>query len=714
MFRIDGPGATPDNKFSEGDPANGTRATVVTDEWLNAVQEEVAKAIEDSGQVLKKADSGQLSRVLKSRVINVGSVAELEALSLDGGQQTHLAAGSRTGSFRFNASDLSAEVASDPLQGIYIAPSSDPTGASGASVRQYGQAVTYSPQINVGWWGAAGADESYETEFDAIVDWVNTHGSTGSSGKELNGFSILIPDGVYDLSLGLASSVDVDNVTWKGQSQDATILKVRAGECFKFGEGLDAGRAHGGGITDVKFYATDALASQICISLYKTAHLNFERIRLRDVGRFAKLGDFAAGDITTSASFVGITGWVRNLGVPTFDLQEGAGFVFSESYIFTNIPVPEQFTGTHDGADDSAALSDSTASFSAGALVGGTVYNKTDGSSGVITDNTATTVVATLSGGSENDWDAADAYTVQAPHEALAGQNFINCEGNWDTVQLSVVRCNRYYHPLNVDPATSANANNWFFENFYGDFNARGYRFNSDGANIRNHRYTDVWSFCMDGDAIALTGGPTGRLDDMRITNPTIGQSGRDGIRVEKVDGLTIVAGKSQGNGRLTAGQGLNLVDGDNITIQAGDYGLSSEPVSPYDSQAQYGVKTSVDVKRYSLQNIRAAGVLGGYDIANPSAQPGSCFVRFNRKTDGGAPEYRSFGSITVPASPATFINDTPFEKSLYINGGTVSQINKNGVRVGAGTNMQIAISPGDTVQVTYSAIPVVVEEVLP
>lgn len=78
MFRIDGPGATNDNKFTEGDPASGTRATVVTDEWLNAVQEEIATVIEQSGLSLDKSDSGQLLEALKnsSKFSNVGSVAE--------------------------------------------------------------------------------------------------------------------------------------------------------------------------------------------------------------------------------------------------------------------------------------------------------------------------------------------------------------------------------------------------------------------------------------------------------------------------------------------------------------------------------------------------------------------------------------------------------------------------------------------------------------
>ncbi|WP_421864303.1 hypothetical protein [Marinobacter adhaerens] len=93
MFRIDGPGATNDNKFTEGDPANGTRATVVTDQWLNAVQEEIAAAIENDGQSLDKSNPGQLSKSLSRRVLHLGSVAEdLAELTVIDGQRIDVSA----------------------------------------------------------------------------------------------------------------------------------------------------------------------------------------------------------------------------------------------------------------------------------------------------------------------------------------------------------------------------------------------------------------------------------------------------------------------------------------------------------------------------------------------------------------------------------------------------------------------------------------------
>jgi len=49
---------------------------------------------------------------------------------------------SREGWFKWNSADLSTEVAADTRQGLYVAPSSDATGASGAWVRQGGWALT--------------------------------------------------------------------------------------------------------------------------------------------------------------------------------------------------------------------------------------------------------------------------------------------------------------------------------------------------------------------------------------------------------------------------------------------------------------------------------------------------------------------------------------------------------------------------------------------
>jgi hypothetical protein len=65
MHRIDGPGAAPGGLFTDGDPQVGTPATIATDDWLNAVQEEIVNAIVASGDLPNKANNGQLAAAIK-------------------------------------------------------------------------------------------------------------------------------------------------------------------------------------------------------------------------------------------------------------------------------------------------------------------------------------------------------------------------------------------------------------------------------------------------------------------------------------------------------------------------------------------------------------------------------------------------------------------------------------------------------------------------
>ena len=68
--------------------------------------------------------------------------------------------------------------------------------------------------------------------------------------------------------------------------------------------------------------------------------------------------------------------------------------------------------GAHDGSDNAAALQDEDAGFDTDAFVGYTITNATDGSTATITANTHSTVTGTLSGGTDDDWDAGDTYTI--------------------------------------------------------------------------------------------------------------------------------------------------------------------------------------------------------------------------------------------------------------------------------------------------------------
>ncbi len=98
---------------------------------------------------------------------------------------------------------------------------------------------------------------------------------------------------------------------------------------------------------------------------------------------------------------VGIDCWARGTGPETY----------CEAYEVVYDP-----NGTHTAGIHATIMTDSAAAFKTDALIGQIIYNRTDGSSGTITDNDATTVtVVALAGGGDNQWDTADAYTIEDP-----------------------------------------------------------------------------------------------------------------------------------------------------------------------------------------------------------------------------------------------------------------------------------------------------------
>jgi hypothetical protein len=88
---------------------------------------------------------------------------------------------------------------------------------------------------------------------------------------------------------------------------------------------------------------------------------------------------------------------------------------------FDIVGVAQVETGQHTGPDNSADLVDSGAAWTVNEFAGDKVNNLTDGSDGVGVSNTATTVVAVLSGGTDDDWDISDQYQIDINKFTIAG-----------------------------------------------------------------------------------------------------------------------------------------------------------------------------------------------------------------------------------------------------------------------------------------------------
>ena len=82
----------------------------------------------------------------------------------------------------------------------------------------------------------------------------------------------------------------------------------------------------------------------------------------------------------------------------------------SERYVVTSA---QNATGIHTAIASATIMTDANAHLIVNELVGLTIENVTDGSSGVITANTETTItVAALAGGTLNQWSTNDVFSV--------------------------------------------------------------------------------------------------------------------------------------------------------------------------------------------------------------------------------------------------------------------------------------------------------------
>jgi len=72
MHKIDGPGATVGNEWTEGNPAGGIPATTVTDDFMNTIQRELVEVVEGAGLTLNKPDDTQVRQGIQALIASGG------------------------------------------------------------------------------------------------------------------------------------------------------------------------------------------------------------------------------------------------------------------------------------------------------------------------------------------------------------------------------------------------------------------------------------------------------------------------------------------------------------------------------------------------------------------------------------------------------------------------------------------------------------------
>lgn len=141
---------------------------------------------------------------------------------------------------------------------------------------------------------------------------------------------------------------------------------------------------------------------------------------------------------TTNTRFaISNAGWVLPLAL---DIPQW----FDSDLILT-----EAERGTHDGANGSAVLVDSTKSWTTNQYIGSQVINLTDGSYSTLTANGTSSATGVLANGTDNDWDSGDIYAIQTT--GLAKTNFVTAPS---TPHMPILR---QFNNIHFSPIVRAN-----------------------------------------------------------------------------------------------------------------------------------------------------------------------------------------------------------------------------------------------------------------
>jgi len=200
--------------------------TTIADAGGHFVSDNVEGALQEVG--IDLANPGTLSAL---QALDTASYSNGDVIYLRG--RTSVGDGGE-GHFRWDSSDLSAEVAADEVTasegngGIYIAPASDKTGASGAWVRQHAAGM-----VNVRWYGAMGDGSNDDTvPIQRAIDteiYIGPHGS------------VYMPAGLYRITntihLGYGDTFHTIKLVGDGYAYRAAS---GPGQNFQSTTGIDA------------------------------------------------------------------------------------------------------------------------------------------------------------------------------------------------------------------------------------------------------------------------------------------------------------------------------------------------------------------------------------------------------------------------------------------------------------------------------------------
>jgi hypothetical protein len=195
-------------------------------------------------------------------------------------------------------------------------------------------------------------------------------------------------------------------------------------------------------------------------------------------------------------------------------------------------------------------------------------------------------------------------------------------------------------------------------------------------------------------------------VEDITVTNCGALGNSKAGFELDFGATITLQNCTAQGNGSTaTPGPGLMATGNpslSNLRITGGSYAAGS--YSHHSNSQNYGIIINGGASDVRLSGLNATPNVTG-SILVSGVNPGLIIENVRGYNPVGQ------SAITVGASPFTYTAGSSPE-TVYIYGGTVSNIRIGATQVAAASPAQISLTPGESIIVTYTAAPTMVKDV--
>ena len=278
---------------------------------------------------------------------------------------------------------------------------------------------------------------------------------------------------------------------------------------------------------------------------------------------------------------------------------------------------------------------------------------------------------------------------------------------NGDTLFMDSVNITLHGTALNISPAASLNCYAFMAVNCAFDSarnNSSGTAVSSavitPAGGVYDTQFVNCWfglSQAKFGCFVEAIGG--GAVDGLDFGNCQFVDNGDSGLLVNGTacKNITVTGGHSSSN----TDAGLRFNNSTDFTItghRAGNVATRGPN--------NYGIKIGGTCDTFQVTGNDVTGNTTGGLIDTASGTT-MCLVAANTGYN-----FQALAGETVGASPWTFTNGHT-QTTLYVLGGTVSDIKQSGQTIQNTTGATVCLAPNETMQITYSSLPTVLKKVM-